>query len=263
MVLKTNLYNLDGEVKKTIKLPKIFETPYRPDLINRAFIAAHSAMKQPKGTDPMAGKRTTAVSWGPGHGVARVPRVKGSRYPAASRGAFAPMTVGGRRTHPPTAEKNIYKKINKKERKLALKSAIAATANKDLVLKRGHVLDENIASLPIIIDSEFENLQSTSEVFSVLKKLNLHLDLERVEKTKRIRAGVGKRRGRKYKIGKGPLIVVGEESKLYKAARNILGVDVISVKNLGIHHLAPGGHAGRLTIWTENALAFLDKMGDD
>ncbi|MHA1778236.1 MAG: 50S ribosomal protein L4, partial [Candidatus Heimdallarchaeaceae archaeon] len=111
-------------------------------------------------------------------------------------------------------------------------SAIAATANKDLVLKRGHVLDENIASLPIIIDSEFENLQSTSEVFSVLKKLNLHLDLERVEKTKRIRAGVGKRRGRKYKIGKGPLIVVGEESKLYKAARNIPGVDVISVKNL-------------------------------
>lgn len=54
-----------------------------------------TARLQPKGTDPMAGKRTTAVSFGVGGlGLARVPRVKGSLWPTAR---FAPNVVKGRR----------------------------------------------------------------------------------------------------------------------------------------------------------------------
>lgn len=256
MPKKADVYNLDGKKVKSIILPSVFDTPYRPDLINRAFIVAHSAMKQPKGTDPNAGKRTTAESWGPGHGVARVPRIKGSRYHAANKGAFVPMAVGGRRTHPPKSEKNIYKKINKKERILALKSAIATTANIELIIKRGHHIPD-ISKLPIITDSSFETLKSTSEIFKVLEKLKVLSDIERVIKSKRVRSGIGKLRGRKYKEGKGPLIVV-TNNFFYKAAKNIPGVDVVSVENLGIQHLAPGGHAGRLTIWTENAIKFLN-----
>ena len=33
---KVNLYALDGTVKEKIDLPKIFETPYRPDIIKKS-----------------------------------------------------------------------------------------------------------------------------------------------------------------------------------------------------------------------------------
>ncbi|MFH0971012.1 MAG: 50S ribosomal protein L4, partial [Candidatus Micrarchaeota archaeon] len=38
------------------------------------------------------------------------------------------------------------------------------------------------------------------------------------------------------------------------AARNLPGVDVCMVEMLDAELLAPGGNAGRLTIWTENAI---------
>ena len=246
------IYNLDGKSIKKIKLPTVFETPFRPDLIRRAFISYLSATKQPQGRNLMAGKRTTAESWGPGHGVARVPRVKGGQYPAANRGAFAPMTVGGRLAHPPRTTKKILKVINKKEKRLAIMSAIAATKNKELVLKRGHKLEE-ITELPIVVTDEFEELKTTKEVKTILEKLGIWNDILRVKERKRVRAGIGKMRGRRYKYPKGPLFVVSNNT-VVKALRNILGVDVIQVKNLSINHLAPGGMAGRLTIWTESAI---------
>jgi len=248
-----SIYNLDGESVKKMKLPAVFETPFRPDLIRRAFISYLSATRQPQGRNLIAGKRTTAESWGPGHGVARVPRVKGGRHPAANRGAFAPMTVGGRLTHPPRATKRILKVINKKEKRLAIMSAIAATKNKELVLKRGHKL-EDVAELPIVITDEFEELKTTKEVKTILEKLGVWKDVLRVKERKRVRAGIGKMRGRRYKHPKGPLFVVGDNNTVVKALRNILGVDVVQVKNLSINHLAPGGIAGRLTIWTESAI---------
>lgn len=79
---------------------------------------------------------------GTGHHLARQPRVKGSRYPKAQQVAFAPNAVGGRATHPPKAEKRIYKVLNKKERILAIRSAIAATSDKDSVVVRGHAADK-------------------------------------------------------------------------------------------------------------------------
>ncbi len=93
-----------------------------------------TAKLQPKGTDPMAGKRTTAVSFGTGLGLARVPRVKGSLWPTAR---FAPNVVKGRRAHPPKVEKVLHERINKRERRKAIRSAIAATAIKDLITARG------------------------------------------------------------------------------------------------------------------------------
>ena len=53
----------------------------------------------------MAGKRTTAESWGVGRGMARIPRLSGR-----GRAALAPGTVGGRATFPPVVEKKIKKK---------------------------------------------------------------------------------------------------------------------------------------------------------
>ena len=106
--MKAPVFGLDGEVKKNVRLPKVFETPFRPDLINRVFWAMFTHSLQPKGTDPLAGERTSARSWGVGHGVSRIARVKGERHPRAGMAAGVAGVVKGRAAHPPKAEKVIY-----------------------------------------------------------------------------------------------------------------------------------------------------------
>ncbi|MHA1595291.1 MAG: 50S ribosomal protein L4 [Candidatus Baldrarchaeia archaeon] len=255
--MKVHVYSLEGEPIKEITLPEVFNTPLRPDLIRRAVISAITARIQPYGVDKMAGKRKTAESWGAGYGLARVPRIKGWGYPAAGRAAIAPMTVGGRRAHPPVPEKKIWERINKKERLLALKSAIAATANIDLVRRRGHIVDE-VPELPLVISDEFQKIKKTREAREIFMKLGLWPDLVRAKEGVRIRAGIGKMRGRKYKKPKGPLIVVYEDNGIVKAIRNFPGVDVVTVNLLNVEILAPGAHPGRLTLWTESAINYLN-----
>ena len=244
------VFDLEGNPVKEIELPDHFFTPIRIDLIRRAFLSAFTKRLQPKGTDPMAGKRTTAESFGVGLGLARVPRIKGHLWP---RAAFAPMCVKGRRAHPPKVEKKIHEYINKKERRLAIRSAIAATAIPELVRARGHIID-NVVQIPPVVVNDFEQLQYTSEVKHVLKKLGLWDDIERAHEKTRIRAGKGKRRGRRYKTPKSILVVVSKPCSVIQAVRNLPGVDVVTVNNLNMLVLAPGGQPGRLTLWTEEAL---------
>jgi len=256
-VTKIKVLSLKGESIEELKtIPEVFTVGYRPDLIKRAFLAALTASRQAQGRDPMAGKRTTAVSWGVGYGIARVPRVKGSGYPEASAGAFAPMTVGGYRVKAPKVEKVIRERINKKERRLAIASAIAATSEPKLVESRGHILPKNI-ELPIVVEDSIESIEKTSELINVLKVLGLYDDVIRAKNKVKIRAGKGKRRGRRYKEAKSLLIVVNKTEKIMKAARNLPGVDVVNVKRLSILDLAPGGRAGRLTLWSKSALDML------
>jgi hypothetical protein len=80
----------------------------------------------------------------------------------------------------------------------------------------------------------------------------------RAKEGKRIRAGRGKTRGRKYKKVKGPLVVVGEDKGISLGARNHAGVDVVVAENLNAELLAPGTHPGRLTIYTKSAV---EKLG--
>jgi large subunit ribosomal protein L4e len=251
--LKVPVYEVNGSVKRDIALPEIFSTPVRPDLIKKAVLSIQSKSFQPKGRDPMAGKRTTAESFGVGLGIARIPRVKARGTARGSQGAFAPGTVGGRLAHPPRAEKVIVKKINSKERKLALKSAIAAAAIKEIVEKRGHKIGE-LKALPIVVEDSLEQMSTTKEFKEFLEKLGLEDELKRIEEGVKVRAGKGKRRGRRLKRRKGPLIVVSGSCPALKAARNIPGVDVCPVDRLNVELLAPGTHPGRLTIWTESAI---------
>lgn len=249
------VFDINGKPVGKIKLPPIFDTPIRPDVIKRAVLAIQSARLQPKGRDPMAGKRTTAESRGVGLGIARIPRTKGP----FGRGAFAPGTVGGRLAHPPVPEKKIVKKIPKKEKILALFSAIAATASKEAVVSRGHDI-EDVPQIPIVVVNEFESLKKTKEVEETLVKLGVLADLYRVRESIKIRAGKGKRRGRRIKHAVGPLIVVAEDKGVGEAARNIPGVDVVPVSSLNAEVLAPGTHPGRLTIWTAGAIEALSKL---
>lgn len=249
------VFNLNGKPVSKINLPSAFMTPVRPDVIKRAVLAIQSSRLRPKGRDPMAGKKTTAESLGVGLGLARIPRTKGP----ASRGAFAPGTVGGRIAHPPTPEKKIIKKISKKEKQLALLSAIAATASKEIVVARGHSV-EGIPQIPLVAVDELETLSRTEDFEETLIKLGLYSDIYRVRESVKIRAGKGKLRGRRIKRAVGPLIVIAEDRGIAKAARNMPGVDVVKVRDLNPEHLAPGTHPGRLTIWTRGAIEMLGKL---
>jgi large subunit ribosomal protein L4e len=254
---KIPLYDLKGKEIKKIDVGSIFRTPFRPDVIKRCVLASRRNRQIPYGVDPRAGKKTSAESWGTGRGAARIPRVKGSRTHSASRGALIPFAVGGRRTHPPNGMQNFTEKINKKEKILARKSAIACTANPILIESRGHII-EDIKSLPLIISDDLESLEKTSEVQTVLDHLGLSYDLTKAKRRNaQIRPGKGKRRGRKYKKGKSVLVVIGHDYGVGAAARNLPGVDVVVADQLNIEHLAPGTHPGRLTLWTKSAIDFL------
>jgi large subunit ribosomal protein L4e len=247
------VFNAENDVAGEVELPKIFDTPYRPDVIKKAVIALQSHGFQPQGRDPMAGKRTTAESWGTGRGMSRVPRLKGS-----SRAAFGVSVVGGHQAFPPMSEKKIKKGINKKERRLAIRSGIAATADREIVAGRGHVID-SIGQLPLIVEDGLGCLTKTREVKELFVKLGVWPDVERADR-KKIRAGRGKTRGRAKKVGKGPLIVIAEDLGIVKAASNLPGVDVVNVEDLNAELLAPGAHPGRLVIWTESAFKSLDEV---
>ncbi|MDR0900926.1 MAG: 50S ribosomal protein L4 [Methanobrevibacter sp.] len=250
--MKINVYSVDGKTAEEIELPAIFDEEYRPDLIKRAVISSQTARIQPWGSDPMAGKRTTAESWGSGRGAAMVPRIKNG-----SKAAFIPMAIGGRRAHPPRPQKIYHEKINVKERRFAIRSAIAATTNSDLVEERGHKI-ENVPQLPLIVDDELASVKKTKETREIFKNLGIFDDITRAKKGKKIRAGKGKMRGRKYKKTKGPLIVVDEDKGISLGARNHAGVDVVTVDNLNAELLAPGTHPGRLTVFTKSAI---EKLG--
>ncbi|MFQ6125504.1 MAG: 50S ribosomal protein L4 [Candidatus Heimdallarchaeota archaeon] len=251
------IYSIEGQPVRTTTLPPVFSTPFRPDLIKRAVLAQQTHTLQPYGPSPLAGMKTSAESQGVGRGIARVPRVKGHGSPSASRGARAPFTVGGRASHPPTPAKRIHEKINRTERRLAINSAIAATTNPILVIARGHAVMDAV-NLPIIVENQMETLSTTRDVATALQHLGAWPDVQRAKGGKKIRAGKGKRRGRKYKRPKGPLLVINEDRGIIRGATNLPGLDVIRVAHLNANVLAPGTVPGRFTIWIESAVKALE-----
>jgi len=250
-MVRVNVYGLDGTEKEKIDLPEVFNTVYRPDIIRKTFNVLHSNKRQPYGANPLAGTKHATASVGKGHGSSRVPRLTQGR-----RAALAPCVVGGRRAHPPRAERNWKEKMNKKEKLIACKSAIAATANKELVTKRGHKFDDKL-TLPIIVDDKFEKIKKTKEVINAFDKMGIYDDVLRANMGKHIRAGKGKRRGRKYKTPKS-ILIVSTKDDIKKSSSNLVGIDIIKLNEMNIEHLAPGGDAGRLTVFTKTALK---KMG--
>ena len=241
-----HVLDLQGKPSGEISLPTVFETRLRLDIIRRAAVAQQSHRFQPQGRNPMAGKRTTAESFGVGRGISRVPRV-GGHGPLSGGAAFAPGTVGGRSAFPPVTAKTLAKQINRNERRLALRSAIAATGTDEIVRKRGHKFGSD-KQLPLVVSDEVEKLSKSSEARSFLVSIGVWEDIVRVRKSKRIKAG-----GRRVHAV-GPLVVLGEGNTARTALRNFEGVNVVSANDLSVEMLAPGTHPGRLTIWSESAV---------
>ncbi len=192
----------------------------------------------------MAGKRTTAEGFGVGRGISRVPRI-GGHGPLSGQAAFAPGTRGGRLAFPPVSAAKPGKRVNRKERLLALRSALAASASHSMVKKRGHRFEEEIV-FPLVVSDEIEKVTKTSEARKFLVLLGLWDDIEKVARSRETRRGHTKHRV-------GPLIVVGEHQGAHRAFRNFEGVDVVRAQDLSVEDFAPGTHPGRLTVWSESA----------
>ena len=256
--MSVKVRSIDGDESEEVGLPSIFEGPVRPDIIRKAVISSQSSRIQPKGANPRAGMETTAETPPKGSGQTRVKRVQGQGYSAAGQGAWAPFTRGGRRAHPPKAEEKDAEGMNKKEKVLAVSSAISATKDGNLVESRGHKVD-GIEDFPIVVEDDFEEMKKTREVKEALENLGVWPDVERVKDGRKTRAGKGKMRGRRYRGKVGPLIVIDENRGIFRGARNIPGVDVVLVDDLNTEALAPGGEPARLTIWTKGALEKLER----
>ncbi|MBR9698872.1 50S ribosomal protein L4 [Candidatus Woesearchaeota archaeon] len=263
--MKLNIVAQGLENKGNVEMPVQFSEDVRLEIIKRAVEAEQSSKRQPYGAAPLAGKKHSAYvskrrndfKSTYGIGQSRTPRKVVSRSGSRHNwvGAVAPMTVGGRRAHPPKAEKNWLRKVNNKERNFALRSAITATLSNDLATKRGHVVPKEY---PFVVEGGVEKLGKTKDVKKFLESIGIKGDLERAS-IRKVRAGKGKARGRKYKKRKSALIVTQADCALSKAARNIPGIDVVQAKDLTVEMLAPGAVPGRLTLWTNKAIEKIGK----
>ncbi|MFB6209784.1 MAG: 50S ribosomal protein L4 [Candidatus Nanohaloarchaea archaeon] len=245
------------------EMPSQFDERVRPDIIKRAVLSIQSKNRQQYGTDPEAGnrhvtywkKRNNAYRGQKGRGQSRTPRKimlrRGSQI--FGRGAEAPNTKGGRVAHPPKAEKEFEEDINDRERRKAIRSALSASLEENYVSER-HDYD---GELPIVEDG-IESIEKTQELKKTLEELGLEEELERCSE-KKVRAGKGTSRGRKYRRKVGPLVVVAEDEGVMNAGSNIPGVEVSRVDQLNAEKLAPGTQPGRLIVWSEKAVEKLEE----
>jgi large subunit ribosomal protein L4e len=234
---QVHVYSLDGDVVRTIDLPSVFRTDLRTDLIRRAVTAAQANRRQPYGPTHGAGMRHSVRWSGKGHGVSRVPRIRGTMI-----GAQAPGTVGGRRAHPPRPDTTWAQKIN----------------------DRGHRFKDGL-SLPVVVEDGIETLApedgATQEGVKILSRFGLLSDVERAKDGRHIRAGRGKMRGRRYRQPVSLLVVVKDSTNVRRLFGNLPGVEIVSPAGLNAERLAPGGAPGRLTMFSEGALEVLRSWG--
>tara|TARA_Y100000034_G_scaffold136159_1_gene211161 strand:- start:1562 stop:2344 length:783 start_codon:yes stop_codon:yes gene_type:complete len=257
--MKVQILDINGKKVKEITT-ELFEEPIREDIIFKVVEA--EKLRQPyspkyrSGMDISASGnvRHTRHAWKSdrGRGLSRIPRKKmwrrGTQF--SWEGAIVPSTKGGRRAHPPKGNVDL-KKINKKELKKALLSALAYSSSEAEIKKKYSSLkDKKIEiQLPLIVEDKLLELK-TKEFLSSLKKILKDLNNIAIQK-KSVRAGKGKLRGRKYKKNAGLLLVIGKDEK-----KRMQGIDVIKADQLIVTDLAAGG--ARLTMFTEKAIKDLE-----
>jgi len=242
----------------SVTLPAVFSAPIRRDIVHFVHLNMNKNKRQPYAVSRVAGHQTSAESWGTGRAVARIPRVSGGGTNRSGQGAFGNMCRGGRMFAPTKTWRKWHRKINVNQRRYALVSALAASAIPALVQARGHKIDE-VNEIPLVLSS-IEDVKKTKEAIKILERFGAGKDLERCAESKKLRAGVGKSRNRRYVIRRGPLVVYDAKLGLEKAFRNIPGVELAQVDRLNLLQLAPGGHVGRFVVWTQSAFEKLDAL---
>lgn len=258
--MKTQILDINGKKLREINLPSFFSERVREDIISKVLEAKKKS--QTYSPSALAGRQHSASGkikhrrnvWKSAYrrGISRIPRKiitrRGSQFNWI--GAEIPSAVGGKRAHPPKTLSR-KKKINKKELRKAMKSALSATANEKYLLKKYSSLNQ-AKNLPIIVDSKITKLK-TKQILESLKKILGGEFFDIAIKKKKITAGKGKLRRGKYKSNAGMLLVIGKDERL---RTNLF--DVKNVKNLSIIDLTKTT-PGRLTVYTENAIKDLEE----
>ena len=130
-------------------------------------------------------------------------------------------------------------------------------------MARGHQV-ATVPEVPLVIESSaFAGAERTTAALGLLRAVGAGPDVEKVKKSKKLRAGKGKLRGRRHRQRRGPLVVYSaatDGKELAKGFRNIPGVETCPVDALNLLQLAPGGHLGRFIIWTSAAIKELDSV---
>lgn len=254
------IYDEKGQsTQKSTVLPAIFRAPIRTDIVNFVHDQMRRNKRQAHAVSDKAGEQTSAESWGTGRAVARIPRVRGGGTHRSGQGAFGNMCRGGRMYAPLKVWRKWHRKINLKQRRYALVSAIAASGVPSLVLARGHSI-ESVPEIPLVLNDKLQDLKKTKEAVAVLRKVGAWSDILKVYASKHTRAGKGKMRNRRTVMKRGPVIIYDKDNGIKKAFRNIPGVSLLCVERLNLLRMAPGGHVGRFVIWTESAFKKLDSL---
>ena len=123
--MELKIIDQNNKDKGSVELPVQFTEQVRPEVVKKVVLAIQNNNRQKYGAFPEAGKRSSAelskrrraYRGSYGIGISRVPRKIMSRRGTRMNwvGAVVPGTVGGRKAHPPKAEKNWDQKVNKKE----------------------------------------------------------------------------------------------------------------------------------------------------
>ena len=130
-------------------------------------------------------------------------------------------------------------------------------------MARGHVIDE-VPEVPLVLENSVESTKKTSAAKDVLAAVGALDDVNKAGDSKKIRAGKGKMRNRRYTMRRGPLVIYAANDGIELAFRNLPGVELCCVDRLNLLQLAPGGHMGRFCVWSQAALEALDKIyGED
>ena len=253
------VYSATGAASGSMPLPAVFTAPIRRDVVHFVHSNVAKNARQPISVARDAGMQHSAMSWGTGRAVSRIPRISGGGTNRSGQGAFGNMCRKGRMFAPTKTYRRWHRHVNVNQRRFAIVSALAASAVPALVMARGHRI-EATAEVPLVV-SGLSGMRKTKEAVSALSALGASADVERAKESKTLRAGKGKMRGRRYVSRRGPLLVVGAgESEAVHAFRNLPGVDCVAVNQLNLLQLAPGGHLGRFVVWTQEAFGALEAM---
>jgi len=241
-------------------LPFVFISPIRLDVVHHVHRDMNKNRRQAHAVSDKAGHQSSAESWGTGRAVSRIPRVAGGGTHRSGQGAFGNMCRGGRMFAPTKTYRRWHRSVNKNQKRYAVVSALAASASAPLVLARGHRIN-HVPEIPLVVaDKTICKLSKTKQAVKLLKRLRAYADVEKVKNTRKIRAGKGKSRNRRYRLRKGPLVIYNKRSAMSFAFRNLPGIQLCSVNHLNLLSLAPGGHLGRFIIWTESAFTKLNYL---
>ncbi len=240
--MKVKVFSVEGEAKKELDVPKCFGSKIRADIVVKALRSVTT--RQSYGAYVLAGKEVSASGVQRharraykgiyGLGISRVPRKttssKGTRFTRV--GAFMPGSRGGRRAHPPKVDKIWTGSINKKEKKIAMNSLIAATASAELLKKMYPKIDFSKLSLPIVVEDKVAEIDKTKKLKDLMKKI---FGNEAILKKSRT------------------ILLVSE-----KSPRSSF-VESAKAEELNLLTLAPAGKPGRVVVYTEGAIEKLRK----